>query len=328
LGLFVLPLGVFVLMNHQDFSTQAAEVNSTLSTITNAQVQNQMITPTAIKYILPTGLLGAFGAVVLFAFISTHDTYLLAWGGLLVQDVIIPLKQKELSPQEHMKWIKRSVLAVAIFIVIFSSVFRQVDNIFMFFDISASLYIGAAGVVLLGSLYWKKGTTQAACATMITGCIMSVAGFIYRQINPDFLDGRLMSFYVVIVCIIEYFAVSLLTQKKKKVKDPIQKDIEKIENQKTAVYYVNKTDRIIIRIMVCGISLFVAAFIGLGIYSLNKEIPFTAWLSFWRIFITMMFCVGTAFLLLITIGGIIDLKKLFKALKKSSIDVDDDGRVN
>jgi SSS family solute:Na+ symporter len=327
LGLFILPLAVFVIMNHHDFSSQASAINATLTTIDNQQVQSQMITPTAIKFILPTGLLGAFGAVVLFAFISTHDTYLLAWGGLLIQDVIIPLKKKELSPHEHMKWIKRSVLAVAVFIVIFSSVFRQVDNIFMFFDISASLYIGAAGVVLLGSLYWKHGTTQAACATMITGCVLSIGGFIYRQINPDFLDGRVMSFYIVLICIAEYFSVSMLTRKKKIAKDMIQKDIEKIETQKTTIYYVGKTDRILIRVMLCGISLFIAALIGLGIYSLKNEISATAWLSFWRIFIMIMFCIGTSFLVWITIGGIIDLKKLFKALKTSIIDVEDDGRV-
>ena len=312
LGLFILPLAVFVMMNHQDFTSQASQINDTLSTIANPQVQSQMITPTAIKYILPTGLLGAFGAVVLFAFISTHDTYLLAWGGLLIQDVIIPLKKKELNPQEHMRWIKISVLAVAVFIVIFSLVFRQVDNIFMFFDISASLYIGSAGIVLLGGLYWNRGTTQAACATMITGCILSIAGFAYRQINPDFLDGRIMSFYVVLICITEYIIVSLLTPKQTNF------DVATLKGNTAETYLVTKKDKILIRTLISCIAIFILAIISVGLYSMAKEVSIGTWLSFWRIFIIAMFIVGTSFLIIITIGGIVDLKKLFSGLKGKS----------
>ena len=51
-----------------------------------------------------------------------------------------------------MLWLRGAVLGVAIFIVAFSTMFEQVDNIFMFMDISASLYTGGAGVVLLGAL--------------------------------------------------------------------------------------------------------------------------------------------------------------------------------
>ncbi len=89
---------------------------------------------------------------MLFSFITTHDSYLLAWGGLLIQDVIIPLRGRALSPREHVLWLRGAVLGVAIFIVAFSTMFEQVDNIFMFMDISASLYTGGAGVVLLGAL--------------------------------------------------------------------------------------------------------------------------------------------------------------------------------
>ena len=194
LGLFVLPLAAFVLMNHPDFAGQAAEVNAAVGTVVNEQVRSQMVTPAAVALMLPVGLVGAFAGVVLFSFVTTHDTYLLAWGSVLIQDVIIPLRGKPLPREQHLKWIRASVLVVAIFIVLFSLLFQQVDNIFMFMDISASLYTGAAGVVLLGALYWKRGTTKAAWTAMITGAVLSLSGFVYRVIDPAFLDGRIMAF--------------------------------------------------------------------------------------------------------------------------------------
>ena len=176
LGLFLLPLAAFVLMHHPDFAGEAAAVTNAVGNIANEQVQSQMLVPAAVAKILPVGVLGAFAGVVLFSFITTHDTYLLSWAGLLVQDVIIPLRGAPLSPREHLKWLRASVVFVAVFIIGFSLTFTQVDNIFMFMDISASLYTGAAGVVLLGALYWRRGTTMAAWVTMITGLALSAGG--------------------------------------------------------------------------------------------------------------------------------------------------------
>jgi len=138
--------------------------------------------PAAVGQIMPVGLLGAFAGVVLAAFIANHDSYLLAWGGMLVQDIIIPLGIKPSSPKQHLMWIRLSVLAVAIIIITFGMFFKQVDNIIMFFDISASLYIGSSGIVLLGGLYWKRGTTKAAWVTII--CIITYVVVSYLDKDP------------------------------------------------------------------------------------------------------------------------------------------------
>ena len=200
----------FVLMHHPDFAAEAAQVTTAIDGISNPQVRNQMLTPAAIVHLLPVGLVGAFAGVVLFSFITTHDSYLLAWGGLLIQDVVIPLRGRALSPREHVLWLRGAVLGVAIFIVTFSTMFEQVDNIFMFMDISASLYTGGAGVVLLGALYWRRATTLAAWVTMIVGASLSAAGFIWRSVDPSFLDGNYIPVYTGhfnLVCV-NYFHIA------------------------------------------------------------------------------------------------------------------------
>ena len=329
LGITVLPWAAFVLMNHSDFATQAAQVNQATAGISNDMVRSLMVTPAAIVHILPKAMLGAFAGVVLFAFITTHDSYLLAWGGLLIQDVVIPIRGRPLSPEQHMKWIRISVLFVAIFIVAFSMCFKQVDNIFMFFDISASLYIGAAGVVLLGALYWKRGTTTAAWTTMTVGLVLSVSGFICRTLKPDILDGRIISFWVTVICITVYVIASLLG------KDP-QIDMDEILNRSKDrpkrkwlrwPDEIPRSDRILIPALVGCVVVFLCVFLGVCIYNMNNDVPTESWLDFWHVYLYAMFSIGTVFLLWITIGGIRDLVRLFRILKTQAVDEKDDGSV-
>ena len=181
LGIGILPLAAYVMINHPDFADKAASVTETISKIDNAQVRSQMITPAALIYIMPKGLLGAFAGFVLFAFLTTHTSYLLAWGGTLIQDVAMPLRGKPLKPKSHMWLIRISVLAVAVFIVTFSQKFSQVSNLFMFLDLTGGLYLASAGVILLCGLYWKRGTTNAAWAAMLTGAVLCLCGFFIRK---------------------------------------------------------------------------------------------------------------------------------------------------
>ncbi|MCI0499574.1 MAG: hypothetical protein L0Y36_07835 [Planctomycetales bacterium] len=188
LGIGILPLAVFVLMHHPDFSTQAAAVQSILDKIPNEQVRSQMLTPAALQYILPNGLLGAFAVFVLFAFVSTHTSYLLGWGSGLIQDVVIPFKGKPLEPRKHMFFIRASVVFVAVFTMAFSVLFKQNENLYMFMDLTGGLYLSSA-IVLLGGLYWGRGTTTGAWASMIAGAVVSLAGFILQSNCKEYLSA-------------------------------------------------------------------------------------------------------------------------------------------
>lgn len=316
LGLFLLPLAAFVLMHHPDFAGDASAVTAAVGNIANEQVQSQMLVPAAVAKILPAGVLGAFAGVVLFSFITTHDTYLLSWAGLVIQDVVIPLRGRALTPREHLRWLRGSVVLVAVFIIVFSLTFDQVDNIFMFMDISASLYTGAAGVVLLGALYWRRGTTAAAWVTMVSGLCLSAAGFVYRGIDPAFLDGRVMAFWVSIVCIVLYVVVSLLG------KDP-EFDLDGLLHREPGVAKerfrfgpeVPRGDRILIPVIFGFAGLALVVHLSVGLYSIGAGISTTSWLWFWPGYLYVMFFLGSAFLVWMTIGGFRDLVRLVSSLR-------------
>lgn len=146
-------------------------------------IYGQMRVPMAIRYILPVGLLGLFCAVCIFLMVSTDTTYLHSWGSILVQDLIVPLRgDRPLSPHTQLWLLRLMIAAVALFAFFFSLYFAQVDYILMFFAITGAIWAGGAGIVIVGGLYWKRGTTPAAFAALITGSGIATAGVLLQQL--------------------------------------------------------------------------------------------------------------------------------------------------
>jgi len=332
LGLTLLPIAAYTLMHHPDFAVQAGKVHAALAGIGSEQVQSQMIVPAAAIHLLPPGLIGAFAGVVLFAYISTEDGYMLAWGSLLIQDVVIPLRRRPLEPRAHLRWLRASILLVAVFIVTFSMLFKQVDNIYRFFDISASLYIGAAGVVILGALYWRRGTTTAAWVTMLTGALLSLGGFLARSLDPSFLDGRIMAFWITLVCILLYVVVSLLGRRPEVDLDAMLHRAPRARSSGLLSRLrfgeeVPRSDRKLIPVLYFGIFSAILAFLGVALYHQLRPVPTSTWIAAWRPFLPVLFVLGAFFVLWITWGGLRDLRRMFRALREAPPSRDDDGRV-
>ena len=142
----------------------------------------QMRVPMAIKYILPTGLIGIFCALGIFLMISTDTTYLHSWGGIIVQDIILPLRgEKPFKPEQQIRLLRILIASVAAFAFVFSLFFGQVDYIAMFFAITGAIWSGGAGIVIVGGLYWKRGTTAAAFTALTVGSSIAVAGAICQN---------------------------------------------------------------------------------------------------------------------------------------------------
>ena len=56
--------------------------------------------PHFLGQILPAGIIGLVGAGMLAAFMSTHDSYLLCWASVIVEDVVAPIRNGRISTQK------------------------------------------------------------------------------------------------------------------------------------------------------------------------------------------------------------------------------------
>jgi len=209
----LLAICAVTFLNHPDFATQAAAAHAETAAIANAQIRGQMEIPIALSHFLPIGVKGVLCAILLMGIFGGDSTHLHSWGGIFVQDVLVPLRKKPFGPQQHIRALRMSILGVALFAFLFGAFFQQTEYIFMWWTVTTAIYVGGAGACIVGGLYWKKGTTAGAWAALITGSLLSGCGIMARQIygNGFPLNGTEISMCVAVIAITTYVVVSLLT---------------------------------------------------------------------------------------------------------------------
>jgi SSS family solute:Na+ symporter len=95
-----------------------------------------------------------------------------------------------------MKWLRLSMIGIAAFAWVFSMIFQIREYIFMYCQITGAIYLGGAGSVLIGGLYWKRGTTAAAWWSMCTGSFLAFCSIIVVNVIWPYLLPQLKSEYL------------------------------------------------------------------------------------------------------------------------------------
>jgi SSS family solute:Na+ symporter len=362
----VLPICVRTLEYHPDFAGQASALRDKLATVASPTLRNQLRTPFAMALMLPRGLLGLACAAVLAAHIGTHCAYLHSWGTIFVQDVILPFRRRPFTPAQHLRLLKASICAVAAFIFVFSLVFQHTQYIAMFCTLTASVFVGGAGAVIIGGLYWRRGTTPAAWVAMITGTTASLVGLGLKQMAPTTLEslrvhswweplaaaglflqahltGQEISFFCIALAIAAYLSVSLLGPRASHDMDrllhrgahAVAGDVTPREARPPTWWEklgfsreFTGADRIITYISVGWPLFWTAVFIVGAVYSLTVDVPATAWARFWHGWTWFILACAVLVTAWFTIGGLRDLRDLFRLMRSRRADAADDGRVH
>lgn len=343
LFLLFIPICAYVVLHHQEFIAQAQAVNSVMGGIESTATQTQVRVPLVLIQFLPVGLMGAFAAVMLAAFISTHDTYLHSWGSIFIQDVLMPLRKKPLKPEQHIKILRYAIFGVAIFIFFFSLLFRQTQYINMFWAITAALFVGGSGAVIIGGLYWKKGTTAGAWSAMLVGAGISVTGIIIHQIDEKFfINGQWFWLLSMVGAFATYVIVSLLTREddfnldkllnrgKYEIKDEHQ-IVDETPVKGWKVIGITKEftgiDKFIYVVTYTWILSWVFVFIGGTIYYFTVGMSDKDWMDFWYAYLWIQVGISIVITIWFGIGGFRDIVKMLKRLATLKRDDTDDGSV-
>ena len=359
--MFLVPVLVYVLMNHPDYQHIADSVNISLSSLSSDTLKGQMRAPFVLSEILPVGLLGAFAALMLAAFISTHDTYLHSWGSIFIQDVIMPFRKKPFDKETHIKVLRYSIFGVAVFIFLFSLLFSQSQKIALYFAVTAAIFAGGCGAVIIGGLYWNRGTTSAAWTAMIIGAIIGVSGTLVKQISDNWLlnteSFTQLKFILMVLkningqeywglgmafSSISYIAVSLLFPKKpvnmdkllNRGKYSIDGEVNIVDEQVKIGWKIlgmgkefTKNDKLIYILNYAWTGLWTLVFIIGTIYNLSNPVSDDAWMKFWEYYIYIHLVLSGIVLVWFTIGGFNDLKSMITSLQSEVRDHGDDGWV-
>jgi SSS family solute:Na+ symporter len=199
-------------------------------------------------------------------------------------------------------------------------------------------------------MYWKRATTEAAYATVVVGAVLGVAGLFADPIwqyffGRDFpVNGQWLSFIAVVIAIAVYVLVSFITGRKHR-----DANLEKIlhrgryalatdepaakRHSNAWLRLVGITEHFSFTDKCLAIGLIVWNFGWFAAFLVITAIHFAFgtstewWTKFWHFYIILQFAVAIPATLWFTIGGMHDIKALFKTLETTVRDPKDDGRV-
>ncbi len=341
--LVMIPVCAYVVLNHADFASIASNVDGVLAGLASGTERSQLTVPLVLTELLPIGLKGCFAAVMLAAFISTHDTYLHSWASIFVQDVVMPIRNRPIEPEKHIQIIRYTIVAIAIFIFIFSLVYPQNSYILFFFAITGSIFISGAGATIVFGLYWKGGTTAGAWSAMISGASVSVLGLVLNQIYDDFpIHEVYFGALAMLAACLAYIVASKLTEKTPFNLDKMLhrgeyaiKEEHNIVHEEVAtgwkVFGIGKEftsrDKIIYIGSYIWITMWLLIFISGTVMHFTDGIANSEWVEFWFFFMVMHIVFSIMVIIWFGIGGFKDIMDTLKRLANLERDESDDGSV-
>ena len=223
------------------------------------------------------------------------------------------------------------------------------------------IFAGGVGAVIIGGLYWDRGTTEGAWAAMIVGATIAVTGTIVPSVSDTWLsDAETLigfkkfvlklkeingiKFYALSMAFssISYILVSLFTFKEavnmdkllNRGKYSIKKETKIINEEVKPIFKIfgigkefTIEDKIIYLVSFVWNIFFTLVFIFGTIYNLYNDVSDESWMMYWKyqVYINIVF----SFIIIIwfTIGGFIDIKKMFISLDSDKRDHGDSGWV-
>ncbi|MHB8581175.1 MAG: sodium:solute symporter family protein, partial [Ignavibacteriaceae bacterium] len=143
-------------------------------------VASSQAMPVMLSKILPTGFKGLIVAAMIAASMSSYSGYLLGWAAILSQDVIIPLRRKEMSSNSQI-WLNRFfVLLLGLFILFYGLWYKLSESIFVYTSMTANLYLAGTFISIMSGIYWKKATTIGAYSSLIAGTVPIISFFFFN----------------------------------------------------------------------------------------------------------------------------------------------------
>ncbi len=234
-GVMVTLLAVCAMTYLHDPQGHAA-VQSVLNGIKDSATQDQMRLPTALSQFLPTGIRGMLLSICVMGIISGDGIHLHSWGSILIQDVIMPFRRTPLAPRQHLTLLRLSIVGVALWAFCFGVFFPQTTYVQFWWAVTEAIFIGGAGVAVVGGLYWSRGTTAGAWSGLLVGSSLAAMGVLadlycrlalpagqewivhgiqFSQNHAFLLNGVQVSFFSGIAACVAYGAVSWVTGREK-----------------------------------------------------------------------------------------------------------------
>lgn len=175
--------------------------------------------PVLILKLIPVGIRGVIAAALLAALMSTISAALNSAATLVAIDVARNIKP-QLSDRQQVNIGRVSAVIIMLLAIAWSTQGGRYSSIFEAINAIASDLAPPITTVFLWGVLWKRGTKQAALATLIIGFIMGITAFILdlpvfgtEKIITQKLGIHFMmqAWWMFVICSLIFVVISLLT---------------------------------------------------------------------------------------------------------------------
>ena len=142
---------------------------------------SQMVGPMALRKMFPPALIGLLTLLMLMLMLSTDDSRIFNSSVGIMQDLILPLRNKPLSPKAHLWCLRGSVIFVGLVFIVASFFLAQLEYLRMFLMIMAGLWNAGASPIMIGGFYFRFGTTAGAYASLSVGFFTTLGSILIRN---------------------------------------------------------------------------------------------------------------------------------------------------
>jgi SSS family solute:Na+ symporter len=171
-----------------------AYLSKTMSRTEFATLDSMKGMPMMLQH-LPAGLVGFMLAGMLAALMSTHSSYMLAWSGVITEDLVVPiLKLFGIQlPSWSRIWITRVfILCLGAFLIWFGLWYEFKDMVWGYLGVTGTMYVAGAVALIAMGLYWRRASTLGAYLGLVMGAAPGIVYLASRFLvlgfgsdNPD-----------------------------------------------------------------------------------------------------------------------------------------------
>lgn len=150
---------------------------------TNSSITSLSAMPLFLAKVIPTGLLGLVTAGMIAAFMSTHDSYLLCWSGVITQDIVAPLAGP-MSQRARILVTRIAIFVIGAMLLIWGLWYEVSSDLWGYLAVTGTVYLAGAIPTVVGGLYWSRGSQAGALAAILGGLLgLSAMGPCVEMIN-------------------------------------------------------------------------------------------------------------------------------------------------
>lgn len=145
--------------------------------------------PAMLAQILGPGVRGVVVAGMLAATMSVNSSYLLGWSAVISQDVVLPLRRmmgkSQLNSRAQLLLNRIANLFVSLFLMFWGLYYTPPGAVYLYLNITATIFLAGAFVSVIGGLYWKRATTLGGYLAMLLGAAGAIIPFFVLHWNEN-----------------------------------------------------------------------------------------------------------------------------------------------